>query len=97
MNGPDQGCTSREPKHISLDNAINRLRDVRGRAQDLLYKIQGDIPRDVPSNDKEPSLTRSVIDSSPSLQELIDGGPDRINQFYDEINGDLQRIEEALF
>lgn len=90
MDTTTRGCDGREPKHISLDNAIDRLREIRTRTQNLLEKIQGTVS---PEND----CKLGIPSQPPSLQDIIDGGPDRLNVLYDDLNDTLHRIEEALF
>ncbi len=85
---PDTPC--REQKHIALDGAINRLGEVRRRVFAILREIQG-VPEEVPP-DKD-----SIKSPSPTLQEVLDGGPDRIHSFCESIEGTLGGIKQSIF
>lgn len=88
MNDQPEACS--EPKHISLNGAINRLEGTRELARNILHEIQG-TPRAV-NKEKDP-----MKPPPPTLQEVLEGGPDRINMFCDEIENALVDIKRSIF
>lgn len=81
--------SERQEKHVLLNSAINNLERIRDKAQTLLHRIvDGPAP---PNEIKEPD----TID--PTLADMLESAPDRINKECEFIDGAISNIENVLF
>ena len=82
---------SREQKHIILDRAITSIFDVRLHATNVLEEIKRtpEEPVSGPCDNVKVQL--------PSLEEVLDCGPERINRACEEIHKILDEIRSAIF
>lgn len=82
---------SREQKHIVLDRAISNLFEVRLHATNLLDEVRRK-PEEPVSGQCD-----SVKPQLPSLEEVLDCGPERINRCCEETHKILDEIRSAIF
>jgi hypothetical protein len=73
-----------------MDRAIGNLSDVKLQAEDLLQ----DITEAPGTADSDPCEEQKRV--APSLKEVLDDGPDRINKACDDISATLEAIRNAL-
>lgn len=91
--GPQDKCTLEveapmPDKHLQINNAIESLDSVINRLQMLLAHIEnGDNPPDEPK----------TIKMSPTLLEILNEAPGRLNNFEGQVYDLLNRIETNLF
>lgn len=77
----------REPKHVELDEAINRLDGVLACSRRLMARIEDG------GSDQD-----GTIETPPhSLYQVLDGGSERIREKSEQILNVLNNIETALF
>jgi hypothetical protein len=77
-----------DPKHVQLDHAINTLDGVISHTVSLLYRITGE---DTPGTEPSP------MPRPPSLEEVLDTGPQRIRGSAENIHATLDQIASRLF
>jgi hypothetical protein len=80
----------RKLKHLVLDRAIGNLSAIKLQAENLLQ----DITEAPGTADSDPCEEQKRV--APSLKEVLDGGPDRINKACDDISATLRDIRNAL-
>ena len=78
---------SEDEKHLELNEAIKKLQCLQVNAGQLLDKITGD---------KRPT-EENLKEAIPSLQDILNYGPKRIESACDEINDAIEKIYAALF
>ena len=78
-----------EERHIKIDNAIFAIDELRGQATTLLENITNRENNDKISAD-EPKRHR------PSLAEVLETSPDRINKSCQEVSKVLDEIRSVL-
>jgi hypothetical protein len=77
-----------DPKHVQLDHAISSLDNVISHAVSLLHRITGEDGQGTES---------SSTPKSPSLEEVLDTGPQRIRGSAENIHALLDQISDRLF
>ena len=83
------GQTDRRPKHVEIHSAIGRISMVSERLDVLMERItETSVPRDPEVSAKE---------GPPSLEQVLNSGPDRINFKIDEMLRKIDTITELLF
>jgi hypothetical protein len=89
-----QACLEgRQLKHQTLSDAIDSINSIRHRASELLDRIKGgEAPIPAPGDGCSQKITPNL-----SLEDLLNGGPDRIFIASDRIHTILNEIEETLF
>ena len=90
MKAEDDNLGVRIPKHEMLDSAIESLRMLVIQARELRALIKGEV---LPINDQEVTEKRPI----PSLEEVLDHGPNRIQMYSEEVNDLLIEIRRSLF
>ena len=76
---------------MTLNNAIDRLHEVRKHANDILDAIKRS-----PQEGGSP-MPDCVNPPMPSLEELLNTGPQRIDQVSEDVHRLLDEIKNALF
>ncbi len=82
----------REPKHIILRNAINRLNGAVNTAEQLLYDIIP--PR--PTTQEAVLEPKSVVEDVPVFQEVYDDAPKRIFGQCERLENIIAELREVL-
>ena len=78
----------KEEKHVMLDGEIDRLGIVKNRTEAILNRI-----RRCDGADKN----EECVKETPSLENVLDGGPERISSHIEEMCVLLDRIEHTIF
>lgn len=87
---PHLGAGSlRREKHIELAEAIRHMGDVRNELQDLIDRVQGQQIETTPA----PQAPQIM----PSLQELLDSGPEQIHTINKNMLDMIRTLREMLF
>ena len=76
------------PKHLALHDAIESMDDVSRNLQHLISCIKN-------SDIKEKEATG--IKSDPSLQDILNGGPDRIRTKNEAAMSSIKELHDLLF
>ena len=82
--------TTTEPKqlkHEALDEAINRVRSILTRVEDLHNKITG----------SGQGTSAGDLENPISLSSVLDYGPERLDGTVNEINDAITKLEQDLF
>ena len=77
-----------QEKHLSLNSAINNLERIRCNVQNLLHRIV---------SGPAPPEGKAVDEAVPTLSDMLEKAPERIDKECETINGTLVSIESALF
>lgn len=75
-------------KHLSLNEAINGIKCLEESAKHLLIQIKGESVQQTDDVAKE---------GLPSLQDILDNGPERIRIYCDKAHKVIEEIHTALF
>ncbi len=79
----DVSGAERRPKHLELNESIEMLYDLKNATVSLLERIKGE---------NNPKCEEAPKQSNPSLQEVLNGAPDRINNHCTEIKKMLDPV-----
>jgi hypothetical protein len=79
---------AKEPKHIELNDAINYIDSAIRNARYLLEQIRGNA---------EEEKAISNIAQTPSLVDILIGGPGEIRNKTNELNDIIYEIKNTLF
>ncbi len=84
-------AAGREPKHIVLNGAINKLQCTVGLAENLLHEI-------TPLRPVDPGEApgKGAVEAVPSFQEIYDNAPHRIVNQADKLRGIIAELREIL-
>ena len=82
----------RMQKHVALDEAIKNIYQIKHHADDMLNKISN-------GNNELKSISDSSPNkpSIPSLEQVLNDGPDRIRKTCEEVHSVLEQINQTLF
>lgn len=84
----EKNLGNRQQKHIELYNAIDGLRDIIDRLNDLKDKVQG-----TPSNTSKDSKPEPL----PSICGLLTNGPGIVCSMKDKILAQISELDDLLF
>ena len=87
MKNDECVAVAKEDKHIILSDAIESIDNVIQHAYCILHRIQG----------ADSGIGSSVDTPRPTLQEILNFGPDRIREKNDELYKILDEIKSAIF
>lgn len=88
--GVGHANTLRREKHVELAEAIRHIGDVRDELQDLIDRVQGQQIEATPQSTQAPQIV-------PSLQEMLDSGPEQIHAVNKIMLDMIRTLREMLF
>lgn len=83
----DSEQISKEQKHIDLDRRILNLNQVISNLDDLIREVGESIPEQPICENKN---------TSPTLMDVLNGGPDRIQNFIDRANEGINHLRSLI-
>lgn len=84
---------SRQQKHISIDEALDRLERTAFRLDELQRRIRDGNA----ALNEAPREAEKTTKSHPTLAELLDGASNRMDEMTEFIHARIDFIEEMLF
>ena len=85
-------CEPKQEKHLKLNDSISNIQDVINKLNNLRDRINS--TNDVLENSKNCS---PEIERIPTLVDMLDAGPDRINENIETMVSVIRDIDGLLF
>ena len=95
MDSAKAAIAERQQKHAKLNEAIEAINDLRRHAADLLNSITNH-PEEIKTAE-EGDRALKVRPPSPSLEIVLNEGPDRIRNTCEQVHELLNKISTVLF